>query len=94
MSIKANAIVRATAACRVVQGKKDPSKQYGFQTFGLQTETGMWKEFDMMFDPSKGSHFLPPGDYEVVASGAYLDRDNRLQVGREFVPVKAASKAA
>lgn len=91
---KANAIIRATANCRVVQGKKDPSKQYGFQTFGLQTDLGMWKEFDLMYDPSKASHFLPPGDYEVVASGAYLDRDNRLQVGREFVPVKSVQKAA
>ncbi len=91
---KANSVVRATANCRVVQGKKDPSKQYGFQTFGLQTDTGMFRQFDMMYDPAKASHFLPPGDYEVVASGAYLDRDNRLQLGREFVLIKAAQKAA
>jgi hypothetical protein len=93
MSFKANAVVRATPSVRVVKGKKDPSKQYGFQTFGLQTELGMWKEFDMMYDPTKASHFLPPGDYEVQASGAYLDRDGRLQVGKEFVPVKAARAA-
>jgi hypothetical protein len=90
---KSNAIVRATANCRSVKGKKDPSKIYGFQTFGLQTDTGMFKEFDMMYDPAKASHFLPPGDYEVVADGAYLDRDGRLQVGKQFVPVKARATA-
>jgi hypothetical protein len=93
MSIKANAVIRATPSTRVVKGKKDPTKQYGFQTFGLQTEFGMYREFDMMFDPARASHFLPPGDYEVVASGAYLDRDGRLQVGKEFVPVKVAKVA-
>ena len=80
-------LVRATDKCRVVQGKKDPSKQYGFQTFGLQTELGMFEKFDQMYDPSKGSHFLPPGDYEIRAKGSYLDQQRRLQIGKEFVPV-------
>ncbi len=82
-----NAIVRATTNCRTVQGKKDPSKRYGFQTFGLLKGEGMFQEFDQMFDCEKASHFLPPGDYEVVPKGAYLDRDGRLQIGKEFVPL-------
>jgi hypothetical protein len=93
-SSKPNAIVRATNSTRVVNGKKDPSKKYGFQTFGLLTGEGMYQQFDQMFDPAKGSHFLPPGDYEVVPNGAYLDRDGRLQLGREFVLIKQAAKAA
>lgn len=93
-SQKPNAIVRATTSVRVVNGKKDPSKRYGFQTFGLLKGEGMFQEFDQMFDPEKASHFLPPGDYEVVPNGAYIDRDGRLQVGREFVAIKVAAKAA
>lgn len=94
MSIKANAIVRATNSVRVVNGKKDPSKRYGFQTFGLLKGEGMFQEFDQMYDPEKASHFLPPGDYEVVPNGAYIDRDGRLQVGREFVAIKQVAEAA
>ena len=86
---EALAVVRATQTTRVVQGKKDPSKQYGFQTFGLMTGEGMYEKFDQMFDPAKAMHFLPPGDYEVHSKGCYLDRDGRLQVGKEFVPVPA-----
>jgi hypothetical protein len=93
-SSKPNAVVRATATVRVVNGKKDPSKRYGFQTFGLLTGEGMYQQFDQMFDPEKASHFLPPGDYEVVPNGAYLDRDARLQLGREFVAVKVGGKPA
>lgn len=81
-------IIRATSSTRVVNGRKDPSKRYGFQTCGLMTGEGMYQQFDQMFDPEKQSHFLPPGDYEVHAKGAYLDRDGRLQVGKEFVQVK------
>lgn len=58
------------------------------------TGEGMYKEFDQMYDPEKQSHFLPPGDYEVVPNGAYVDRDGRLQIGKEFVPVAKAAKAA
>jgi hypothetical protein len=89
---KPNALVRATTTCRVVNGRKDPTKRYGFQTMGLLKGEGMFQEFDQMYDPEKASHFLPPGDYEVVPSGAYLDRDGRLQIGKEFVrlvPVKS-----
>lgn len=86
------AVVRATSSVRVVQGRKDPSKRYGFQTFGLLKGEGMFQEFDQMFDPEKASHFLPPGDYELHAKGAYLDLDNRLQVGREFVAVAPSGK--
>ena len=87
-------IIRATASVRVVNGKKDPSKRHGLQTFGLMTGEGMYQQFDQMFDPTKGSHFLPPGDYEVHSKGAYLDRDGRLQIGKEFVPVVKSAKAA
>lgn len=85
-------VVRATEQTRVVQGRKDPSKSYGFQTMGLRTGTGMFKEFDAIFDPTKASYFLPPGDYELRGKDAYLDRDGRLQIGREFVPVKVGGK--
>lgn len=85
--------VKATAVTREVRGKKDPSKMYGFQTLGLRTGTGMFKEFDAMYDPGKASHFLPPGDYEVHAKEPYLDFNGRLQVGREFVPVGGGKKA-
>lgn len=88
------AVVRATSSVRVVQGRKDPSKRYGFQTCGLLKGEGMFQEFDAMFDPEKSPHFLPPGDYEVLAKGAYLDRDNRLQIGREFVAMAKPGKAA
>jgi hypothetical protein len=87
-------IIRATATVRIVQGKKDPSKRYGFQTCGLMKAEGMFAEFDAMFDPAKSSHFLPPGDYEVHEKGAYLDQNGRLQLGKEFVAVAAAKKAA
>lgn len=94
MSDKQPAIIRATPSCRVVNGKKDPTKRYGFQVCGLMTGEGMYQQFDQMYDPEKHSHFLPPGDYEVRANGAYLDRDGRLQIGKEFVPVAKAGKAA
>ena len=93
MSTNQPAIIRATSSVRVVNGKKDPSKRYGFQTCGLLKGEGMYAEFDQMFDPEKQAHFLPPGDYEVRANGAYLDRDNRLQIGKEFVPVSKAKAA-
>jgi hypothetical protein len=92
--IKPNAVIRATSSVRVVNGKKDPSKRYGFQTFGLLKGEGMFQEFDQMFDPEKASHFLPPGDYQVVPDGAYIDRDGRLQIGRQFVPLAKSAKAA
>ena len=93
MSNNQPAIIRATSSVRVVAGKKDPSKRYGFQTCGLLKGEGMYAEFDQMFDPEKQAHFLPPGDYEVRANGAYLDRDNRLQIGKEFVPLAKAKVA-
>lgn len=91
---KALPIVRATSTTRVVPGKKDPSKKWGFQTLGLLTGEGMFSQFDHIFDADKASHFLPPGDYEVHATGAYVDKSGNLQMGREFVPVKVASKVA
>ena len=86
-------IVRATADCRVVNGRKDPSKRYGFQTFGLLVAEGMFEKFDKMFDPEK-PHFLPPGDYEIRAGKGYVDRDGRLQIEQDFLPFKQAAKAA
>jgi len=87
-------ILRAYSETRVSPGKKDPSKNHGFQTCGIVKGEGRVEEFQQYFDPSKGSHFLPPGDYEVVAKGIYLDRDGRLQMEREFVPVKSSAWAA
>jgi len=87
MSNNQPAVILVTSSVRVVNGKKDPSKRYGFQTCGLLKGEGMFQEFDQMFDPEKQAYFLPPGDYEVRANGAYLDRDNRLQIGKEFVPL-------
>jgi hypothetical protein len=74
-------------------GKKDPSKKHGFQTCAIVKGEGRLEEFQMYFNPEQAQHFLPPGDYEVVAGGLYLDRDGRLQIGREFMPVKAARAA-
>ncbi|MET3650661.1 hypothetical protein [Dyella japonica] len=86
-------ILRAFSEVRVQAGRKDPSKNHGFQTCGIVKGEGRVEEFQQYFDPSKASHFLPPGDYEVRATGIYLDRDGRLQMEREFVPL-AKSKAA
>ena len=86
-------ILRAYSETRVNPGKKDPSKSHGFQTCGIVKGEGRVEEFQQYFDPSKASHFLPPGDYEVVATGIYLDRDGRLQMEREFRPL-ARAKAA
>jgi len=86
-------ILRAYSEVRIQAGKKDPSKSHGFQTCGIVKGEGRVEEFQAYFDPSSASHFLPPGDYEVVAKGIYLDRDGRLQMEREFVPVKAAKAA-
>ena len=72
--------------------KKDPSKTNGFQVCAIVKGEGRLQEFEQYFDASTQPHFLPPGDYTVVPTGLYLDRDGRLQLGREFVPV-AASKA-
>lgn len=86
-------VLRAYAETRVQTGKADPSKQHGFQVCGIVKGEGRVEEFQQYFDPTKGSHFLPPGDYEVVSKGIYLDRDGRLQIEREFVSM-AKSKAA
>lgn len=86
-------ILRAYGEVRVSPGKKDPSKNHGFQVCGIVKGEGRVEEFQQYFDPSKASHFLPPGDYEVRCTGIYLDRDGRLQMEREFVPVKAARAA-
>jgi hypothetical protein len=74
--------------------RTDASKKHGFQVCGIVKGEGRVEEFEQYFDPKKGSHFLPPGDYQVVAGGLYLDRNGRLQLEREFVPLKAAPKAA
>lgn len=87
-------ILRAFSEVRVQAGRADPSKKHGFQTCGIVKGEGRVEEFQQYFDPSKASHFLPPGDYEVVSKGIYLDRDGRLQMEREFVPVKTSAKAA
>lgn len=87
-------ILRAYNEVKILAGKKDPSKNHGFQTCGIVKGEGRVEEFQQYFDPSKASHFLAPGDYEVVAGGLFLDRDGRLQVAREFVPLTSAKKAA
>ncbi|KZC40652.1 MULTISPECIES: hypothetical protein [Rhodanobacter] len=86
-------ILRAYNEVKRANGKKDPSKVHGFQTCGIVKGEGRVEEFQQYFDPDKSPYFLAPGDYTVVATGLYLDRDGRLQIGREFVPLKA-SKAA
>lgn len=78
---------------RVQPGKKDPSKKHGFQVCGIVKGEGRVEEFEMYFNPEQQQQFLPPGDYEVVAGGLYLDRDGRLQIGREFVPVNRTKAA-
>lgn len=71
-----------------------PGQIHGFQTCGIVKGEGRVEEFEQYFDAAKNEHFLPPGDYEVKATGMYLDRQGRLQIGREFEPVKSASRAA
>lgn len=79
---------------KVRDGKK-PGQRHGFQVCGIVKGEGRVEEFEQYFDANKADHFLPPGDYEMKATGMYLDRDGRLQIGREFVPVaKAPAKAA
>lgn len=85
--------LRAYDEIRVHDDKKDSSRKHGFQTCGIVKGEGRVEEFQQYFDPSKGSHFLPPGDYEVKATGIYLDRDGRMQIEREFVPVPKAAPA-
>ncbi|MBT2119862.1 hypothetical protein [Dyella sp. LX-1] len=87
-------ILRAYNETRVMADRKDPSKQHGFQVCGIVKGEGRVEEFEQYFDPKKASHFLPPGDYQVLAGGLYLDRDKRLAMEREYVPIKAATKAA
>ena len=87
-------ILRAYNEVRVIPGKKDPTKNHGFQACGIVKGEGRVEEFEQYFDPTKASHFLPPGDYQVVAGGLYVDRDGRLQLEREYVPIKAGQKAA
>lgn len=86
-------VLRAYNESRVFDDKKDASKKHGFQTCGIVKVEGRVEEFQQYFDPSKASHFLPPGDYEVKAVGIYLDRDGRLQMEREFTPVVKAAAA-
>lgn len=72
-----------------------PGQVHGFQVCGIVKGEGRVEEFEQYFDAAKQPHFLPAGDYELKATGLYLDRRGRLQVGREFVPVpKAPAKAA
>lgn len=87
-------VLRAYNEVRITPDKNDPARRHGFQTCGIVKGEGRVEEFEQYFDPSKNSHFLPPGDYQVRATGLYLDRNGRLQIGREFVPIKADSKAA
>lgn len=86
-------ILRAYSEKSVRPGKKDPSKKHGFQTIGIVKGEGRVEEGQMYFNPEEGEWFLPPGDYEVHATGLYFDRDGRLQLGREFVPVKTKAVA-
>ncbi|MHA6203488.1 hypothetical protein ACXU4B_03575 [Dyella soli] len=87
-------VLRAYNETRVSDSKKKPGTRVGFQTCGIVKGEGRVEEFDQYFDPDKAGNFLPPGDYEVKATGLYLDRDGRLQIGREFVLIKPAARAA
>lgn len=79
---------------RTFDGKK-AGQVHGFQVCGIVKGEGRVEEFEQYFDAAKQKHFLPAGDYEMKATGMYLDRDGRLQIGREFEPVaKAPAKAA
>ena len=89
-----NDIITATSYVRVVNGKKDPSATYGFQTCGLKTGPSMFKEFDRMYSPSRGEKPLPEGEYEVQPKPAYIDQKGNLRVGFDLVPVKSAARAA
>lgn len=86
-------VLRAFPEIAVRRGKKDPSKEHGFQVVGILKGEGRVEEGEVYFNPDEKANFLPPGDYEVVAGGLYFDRDGRLQVAREFVPLKSAPKA-
>jgi len=88
-------LLRVYDEVRVFDDRKDSSKKHGFQTCGIVKGEGRVEEFQQYFDPSKQSNFLPAGDYQVKALGIYLDRDGRLQIEREFVPVqKTPARAA
>lgn len=87
-------LLRAYNEMRIHDDKRDASKKHGFQTCGIVKGEGRVEEFQQYFDPSRAPHFLAPGDYQVVAGGMYLDRDGRLQIEREFVPVSAVRKSA
>ena len=76
--------IRAYNEFLVFDDKKDSSKKHGVQTLAIVKGEGRVQEFQQYFDPAKHSNFLPPGDYEVVAGGVYLDRDGRMQINREF----------
>lgn len=84
--------IRAYNETRVFDDKKDSSRKHGFQTLGIVKGEGRVEEFQQYFDPAKHAHFLPPGDYEVVAGGVYLDRDGRMQINREFRPLTPAKR--
>ncbi|UGB47231.1 hypothetical protein LQ772_08100 [Frateuria edaphi] len=85
--------LRAYNEIKTREGKK-PGQVHGFQVCGIVKGEGRVEEFEQYFDAAKNPHFLPPGDYEVKATGMYLDRDGRLQIGREFEPVKPQTQAA
>ncbi len=87
-------VLRVYNETRQFEDKNDSTKKHGFQTCGIVKGEGRVEEFEQYYDPSKASHFLPPGDYEVKAVGIYLDRQGRLQLEREFTPVKAAAARA
>lgn len=77
-----------------VRKHEKDGKVHGFQTCGIVKGEGRIEEFEQYFDASKSPQWLAPGDYRVVAAGLYLDRSGRLQLGREFIAVKSATKAA
>lgn len=84
--------IRVYPEIRIAAGKKDPSKQHGFQTIGIVKSEGRIEETEMYFDPVLAQHFLPPGDYKVVAAGLFIDNDGRLLLRREYVPVPKGAK--
>jgi len=87
-------VLRAFSDTRIIPDKTDPSKKHGFQTCGIVKGEGRVEEFEQYFNPKESAFFLAPGDYEVQATGLFLDRNRRLQLGREFTLVKSAQKSA
>lgn len=88
-----NRIVRFTAEIKLVPVKGKPGQNHGFQMCRLIDPDGGYEKFEQYFNPSKASFAMEPGDYTVGSSAPKIV-DGRLVMYPEFVPVKAAARAA